>query len=57
MDSPRSIDGEDPAELDALRAELTAEHQPVGQTEAMLVEDLGAVGSASSAPADTRPMP
>ena len=34
------IDGEDPAVLVALRAELTAEHQPVGQTEAMLVEDL-----------------
>ena len=34
------IPGEDPAALDALRADLVAEHQPAGTTEAMLVEDL-----------------
>lgn len=34
------IPGEDPAVLDALRAELRAEYQPGTQTEAMLVEDL-----------------
>ena len=34
------IQNEDPAALDALRADLIAEHQPVGQTESLLVEDL-----------------
>ena len=34
------IQQEDPAALDALRADLIAEHQPVGQTESLLVEDL-----------------
>ncbi len=34
------IRGEDPAKLDALRAQLQAEHCPVGQTEAMLVEEI-----------------
>lgn len=32
--------GEDPAALDALRADLQAEHQPANQTETMLVDDL-----------------
>ena len=34
------VPGEDPAELDALRAELIAEHQPVGETEAILVNEM-----------------
>jgi len=34
------IPGEDPAALDALRADLIAEHQPAGPTEALLVEEL-----------------
>jgi hypothetical protein len=34
------IRGEDPAELDALRAQLRADHSPAGETEAMLVEEI-----------------
>ena len=34
------IRDEDPAALDALRADLRAEHAPANQTEALLVEDL-----------------
>jgi hypothetical protein len=32
--------GEDPADLDALRAQLHADYSPANETEAMLVEDL-----------------
>ena len=34
------LPGEDPAELDALRADLRAEHQPANETEAILVNEL-----------------
>jgi hypothetical protein len=34
------ICGEDPAELDALRAQLRADYSPAGETEAMLVEEI-----------------
>jgi hypothetical protein len=34
------IRGESPAELDALRAQLRADHCPVGETESMLVEEI-----------------
>jgi hypothetical protein len=34
------ISGENPAELDALRDQLRADHSPVGETEAMLVEEI-----------------
>ncbi len=34
------IRGEDPAKLEALRAQLQVEHCPLGQTEAMLVEEI-----------------
>ncbi len=34
------IRGEDPAKLEALRAQLQVEHCPIGQTEAMLVEEI-----------------
>jgi hypothetical protein len=34
------LPGEDPAELDQLRASLRAEHQPANTTEEMLVNDL-----------------
>lgn len=34
------IPGEDPAELDALRASLRAEHQPAGTTEEILVNEI-----------------
>jgi hypothetical protein len=34
------IPGEDPAKFEALRADLAAEHRPVGLTEEMLVDEL-----------------
>jgi hypothetical protein len=34
------IPGEDPAKFEALRADLAAEHRPVGVTEEMLVDEL-----------------
>ena len=34
------IPGEDPAEFEALRADLAAEHRPVGLTEEMLVDEV-----------------
>ena len=34
------IPGEDPAKFEALRAELTAEHRPVGVTEELLVDEI-----------------
>ncbi len=34
------LGGEDPAQLDALKATLFAEHQPANETEALLVQEM-----------------